>query len=115
MEKQIYHEQELEEPETNTDIGDFAISSAQYFIKNEDYTKARTFLKIALEMDPNNPDALAMLAWAEFQSRRKEYMQQTAQSKKMLKKAMSLDNANARAFLYLRKITALEEKEEKES
>ena len=86
-----------------------ALARARTFFNRDDFKNAKPFLLKALEYNPESSVALAMLAWSNHQLGR-DNLAVTYDAKELLKKALSLDDTNDLALLFLGRIFKLEGK-----
>jgi CheY-like chemotaxis protein len=87
-----------------------ALTKARTFFNRDDFKNARPHLFEALKHNPESSPAMAMLAWTNHQLG-KDNLAATYEAKEMLKKALSLDDTNDLALLYLGRIFKLEGKD----
>jgi len=87
------------------------LSEGRTFFNRGDYRNAQSHLKKATEINPESAQALAMLAWANFQVSGREDIAVIFEAKEALKKAISLDDTNDLALLYLGRLLKQEGKD----
>ena len=87
------------------------LSEAATLLKRGDYEPARNLLIKTMEMHPDNSMAMAMLAWANYHLGGSHNRDVQMQAKDMLKTAISLDDCNDAAMVYLGKILKTEGKD----
>jgi DNA-binding response OmpR family regulator len=75
------------------------------------YAKAGLALKKAVQANPDSAEALALLAWSNFQLGGASSIEVAYEAKEMLKRAVALDDENDSAHFYLGMILKLEGKE----
>ena len=80
------------------------MSEGGSLLKRGEYEPARSLLTKALEMNPDSSLAMAMLAWANYHLGGTRNREVQMQAKDMLKTAISLDDTNDVAMVYLGKI-----------
>ncbi len=97
-------------PAWNVDAYASALAEARVFFNRDDFKQAKPLLVEALRHNPESSIALAMLAWSIHQLGR-DNLAATYEAKEMLKQALSIDDTNDLALLFLGRIFKLEGKD----
>lgn len=87
------------------------LAEARTLFNRGDHRKAIPLLEKAISMNSDSAEAIAMLAWANFELTGKDNIAVTFESKEMLKKAISIDDNCDIALLFLGKILKQEGKD----
>ncbi len=85
----------------NADEYHQAIDRAQTLCEQGDYTESRREAERALQLNPNSSTAMTLLAWSAYGLFGRENDHVSFASKQMLKDAISLDEGNDQAMVYL--------------
>lgn len=95
----------------NADKYHAQLAEGQTLFNKHEYQEAKKPLEKALEINPESTQAMALLAWTNFQLAGKDNITIAFESKELLKKAVSIDDQSDLAFLYLGKLLKLEGKD----
>ena len=95
---------------TDADAYRSYLRKGQTAFQQNKWQEARTNLLLAIDENPGSSHAMALLAWSKLQLGGKPQIQLNLEAKEMLKKAISLDDTNDTAYLFLGKILRSEGK-----
>lgn len=95
----------------NADLYHKELAEGQTLFNKHEFPDAQPHLEKALEINPESTQAMSLLAWTNYQLAGKDNITVAFESKEMLKKAISIDDQNDLAFLFLGKLLKQEGKD----